>query len=505
MEPLDRVSIRIGLPAPNSRYWGPGKPEWATESVVPRPSADETRPPLGCGVASRTAALVAYAAQIAGVGAGLALLGPAMPLLTEQTGLSLSSLSFLITARGFGYLAASPVGRLFDSPRVQGNLLLGAVVTTAGIGCIALPHVNALWGLLVIASLVGAAMSVADTGSNVLTLAYSTVVVRRADGEETTTVVPRKGRRVRRQRRRRASRRGPAGEVGGDDVDSTVYRFTFEPPIHALHLAFAVGAFLSPLMLGLLVEHTTDRTAMVVAFSVVGALLIATGGGALALYYAPPLGPVDVASVDPASPDDKGVSTSHHGMARSSWRSRAALCGTAAGLCTYVGCEAIMSSFISSYSLLVQDSFAVADGAYLSTAFFAALVAGRATAMVVSARLPVARMLAASCLLSLVGVLLLLATQAGGPGVLYLSVVLIGYGFGPVFPAALVFLQTRRDIRGHDTSILVFFAAAGEMAFPVTVGRLLGTVGPEPFTLILAAVTVVFSLCFVFVGFISHR
>ena len=155
----------------------------------------------------RDARLISFGYFGAFVALGLvaASLGPTLNGLAAQTGVAISQISLLITARALGYFAGSLFcGRLYDRlpghPLMAGMLLLMAV-------CIALvPALTIFWLLVGLLWVVGIAEAVVDVGGNAM-----------------------------------------IGWVHGAQVG---------PYMNALHFFFGAGALISPLIVGLVLRYT---------------------------------------------------------------------------------------------------------------------------------------------------------------------------------------------------------------------------------------------------------
>lgn len=110
---------------------------------------------------------IGYSAALTILGLYNSILGPTLPWLAERTGVALSQVSLLFTARSFGYLlGALWGGRLYD--RVKGHplMVIILVILAALYGLIpAAPLLALLVGVIFI---VGASEGVLDVGANTL-------------------------------------------------------------------------------------------------------------------------------------------------------------------------------------------------------------------------------------------------------------------------------------------------------------------------------------------------
>ena len=116
---------------------------------------------------TKTTQTFAYYAAFIALGLVTASLGPTLPGLAENTGTALSQVSFLFTARAFGYMIGSFTGgRLYD--RMPGHpIMTGALVMMAFLMML-VPLMPLLWALTALLWLVGMAQGTLDVGGNTL-------------------------------------------------------------------------------------------------------------------------------------------------------------------------------------------------------------------------------------------------------------------------------------------------------------------------------------------------
>ncbi|NJN55208.1 MAG: MFS transporter [Anaerolineae bacterium] len=94
-----------------------------------------------------------YAAFIA-LGLAVSALGPTLPGLAAQTGVQISAISILFTARAFGFLVGALLaGRLYD--RLPGHRLMALALLMMGVMMASVPFLPALWLLTVIMFVLG--------------------------------------------------------------------------------------------------------------------------------------------------------------------------------------------------------------------------------------------------------------------------------------------------------------------------------------------------------------
>ncbi len=110
---------------------------------------------------------VMYYAAFVALGMAAAVLGPTLPGLAHNTHSPLSLISYIFTARAFGYLiGAILAGRLYD--RVTGHALLAIMAVGMAIGMAVVPLATQLWLLIAILLLFGISEALVDVGANAM-------------------------------------------------------------------------------------------------------------------------------------------------------------------------------------------------------------------------------------------------------------------------------------------------------------------------------------------------
>jgi FHS family Na+ dependent glucose MFS transporter 1 len=132
------------------------------------------------------------------LGMGMAILGPSLPTLAENTGSTIAQISVLFTASSAGYFVGSVFGgRLYD--RFPGHPIMVILLGLLALGFVFVPLVPLLWLLVANLFLVGVFQGVLDVGGNTLLI--------------------------------------------------WVHRQDVGPYMNALHFFFGVGTFISPIIL----------------------------------------------------------------------------------------------------------------------------------------------------------------------------------------------------------------------------------------------------------------
>jgi MFS family permease len=157
----------------------------------------------------RGGACLTYCGCFTALGLCLSALGPVLLDLAVQTQSSLTATGYCFGVRSVGYLLGSMGGPLYD--RWPGHRILGTAMFAAALGTMLIPLVTTVQALGFAVLLQGVAMGFCDTGGNVMMIWWFT------------------------------------HEVG--------------PYMQGMHFAFALGAFLGPMLLRLVAAAAGDTGA----------------------------------------------------------------------------------------------------------------------------------------------------------------------------------------------------------------------------------------------------
>lgn len=158
------ASIRSSR-APPARRSAP-REGGSPESRTPMPLSP-TPPPSPPPPSSARASTTAYFLSFIALGLGGATLGPTLPSLAEQTGVTLSGISYLFTFRSLGYLIGSlNGGRLVD--RLPGHAIVAATLVVSAAMLALVPIVPVIELLCAVMFVMGAAEATLDVGCNTL-------------------------------------------------------------------------------------------------------------------------------------------------------------------------------------------------------------------------------------------------------------------------------------------------------------------------------------------------
>ena len=243
-------------------------------------------------------------------------------------------------------------------------------------------------------------------------------------------------------------------DVGGNTLLVWIYRDRVGPFMNGLHFFFGLGAFLSPL---------------IIVRSMLWGVGIAFGFWALALLQLPAALwlarlPSPAASVEAPGEASGGVK----------WRPLTLII---LFFFLYTGAEVSFGGWIFSYAVaLGLSSEAVA--AYLTSAFWGGLTAGRLVAIPLAVRFPPRTLLLADCIGCLASLVVLVLSPHSLVAA-FLGTCGAGLCMASIFPSALALAQGRLRITGQVTGWLFVGASAGGMTLPWLIGQFFESVGPR--------------------------
>lgn len=302
------------------------------------------------------------------------LTGPSLLALSRQTGAALSHIGFIFTVRAVMYLLGTFGGLLFE--RFDPHRLLGAALLIALVGTLCVPLTTDIYALAATMGCQGLVMGFLDTGVNTLIF------------------IVHAGKRV-------------------------------EPYMQALHFSFGLGAFISPIIVGAVLEAYAGTVKVAfVALGLVGApfllLLLhfpSPGRPDSCAFYEvdevlPPTRKDGVESVDDASAAGAVASvaaaapTSLFALAR---RDQVVVALVASILFAAVGIEVASGSFIPTFAVktpaIAFDEF---GGSTLVATYWGAFTAARFAAIFLSIRFTPPQLLGA-CIAGLAAAVLVCA------------------------------------------------------------------------------------------------
>jgi len=228
--------------------------------------------------------------------------------------------------------------------------------------------------------------------------------------------------------------------------------------LNKLHVSVGVGSFVGPLVFAAALRLGGDYTA---AYRIGAGLMLVVA--LMWLFALPPLPARHVASADqPARRLDPAALTP--------------LLLMFALAMLYTGTEQVLAGWLFTYGQVALQQ--IATTASLATSlFWGAVLLGRLSAVGLLGRLSNMRLVQLGLALAAAGVLLILAGQWARPA-FWVGALLVGLGFGPIFPTSLAYASQLAPQRsGAVGSVFVASGSAGAMTLPLAAGALIPIIG----------------------------
>lgn len=346
---------------------------------------------------------VCYFAAFVGLGLVVASLGPTLPGLAERTRSHLDDAAVLFVVRQFGYFTGTVVGgHALD--RWAGHPVLVGVLAAMATAMALAPATTLLWAAATTFGLVGVAEGMLDVGVNTL-LVWE---FRRGAG----------------------------------------------PFLNALHAAFGVGAFLSPVLVAQALSATGD---------------VRWAYWTLALLLAPL--PLLLARLPSPAPWHRTATES----ARRVDRRLVAL--ITAFFFIYIGSEGGIGGWVYAYTVKTGIGDA-AMGAYLTSGFWGALTIGRMLTIPAAVRFEPKSILAVALAGGIASMFVVLSAP-GSLAAIWVGTLGAGLSLAAVFPTALSLAGRHMPVSGAVNSWFFGGASLGGMVLPWVIGQFFESVGPH--------------------------
>jgi FHS family Na+ dependent glucose MFS transporter 1 len=242
-------------------------------------------------------------------------------------------------------------------------------------------------------------------------------------------------------------------DLGCNTLIVWIYGDRVGPFMNGLHFMFGLGAFIAPLVVAQALALTGGITW---AYWVLAALILPSVVW-LALRPSPPIRRAE------SQAEAGGVNYVLVGL-------------IAAFFFLYTGSEISFGAWVFTYAKtlgLAEPAMA----AYLTSAFWGALTAGRLLSIPIANRFRPRTILAFSLAGALIGVALPLLLPASRAAI-WAGAILAGASMAAIFPTTVSFAERRLRLTGQLTSVFLVGASLGGMFLPWLIGQLLEPVGP---------------------------
>jgi len=250
-----------------------------------------------------------------------------------------------------------------------------------------------------------------------------------------------------------------AVDVGGNTLLVWLHRDRVGPYMNGLHFFFGVGAFLSPVIIAQAVTLT-------------GGIRWGYWGLATLLL------PVAVFLAHIPSPSGASDDEAHNRVRAENRPRNPRLVGLIAlFFFLYVGAESSFGGWIATYAKTTGMGDAV-TAAYLTSAFWGAMMVGRLLSVPLAARFSPRQVLTGDLAGCLVSVLVLIVWM-GNPVATWIGTFGAGLFMASIFPTAISMAEKHLKITGTVTSLFFVGASLGGMSLPLLIGQLFESIGPR--------------------------
>jgi MFS transporter, FHS family, Na+ dependent glucose transporter 1 len=358
------------------------------------------------------------------LGSTLSVLGPALSHLRDRVGTTDAGIGGLFVGQSIGYIAGSMLGgRLLDRGHGHRTWAVCLLVSVGSI--VVISQTRQLPALIAWFAVMGLACGVSDVSGNTLVV-WS-----------------------------RPGRTGPA--------------------LNGLHLCFAVGALLAPVLTNRAIAWSHSLWPAAVPLSVLAVVC------AVALLQRPP--PTKSRSVAPVSPSEPASSTTS--------RRTGQLAVVSLFFFVYVGMEVGFGGWIHSYVEQIRYGGANTATA-VNVTFWAGFTVGRVVAIWLSGRLSAGWILVGSTGVATAASAAFVVVNGGSVG-LWIVVFMFGAAIAPQFASMINYAETHLALSGASASAFIAAAGLAGLVMPWSLGLLFDARGPgvlPPVTMGLCAATV---------------
>lgn len=350
------------------------------------------------------------------LGLGLSSVGPMLPYLADNVGASFAQISFLFMTSSLGYLLGSAGGgRLFD--RYKGHRLMLIALLMMAVTISLVPITPYFYLLLFIMFIFGTFQGIIDVGGNVNLL--------------------------------------------------WVYQGRVGPYMNALHFCFGVGAFLSPVILHLVMRWSNGQITWPF-----WTLALLTLPGVIGLWIL-------------SSPENPEKGETEQNNKRINARLVVLMVIL---FFIYVGVESGFGGWIFTYA--TQTGITSQSGAsYMNSLFWGALTLGRLLSVPLARKILPSKLLLGNFILAILFLGLILLFPLHPVNVWVVSAGL-GLALSSVFPTLLALGESRMKISGKVTGYFFLGSSSGAMLIPMILGQIYEYVGGYQIMLALFILTI---------------
>lgn len=404
----------------------------------PKKTSNNATPPIGYFL------VLFYSFLCMGLGAGL--VGPTLLKFSEQMRQPLDRTVFILFVRSFGFLLGTLIGgALIDRFSSYGRSFLAVSILFMCTATMIIPLIYHLVLMLCIQFVWSFTAGIVDNLAQILTLRY----------------------------------------YANHNVN---------PYLQALHGAFGIGAFISPLVMAPFLQKDGPVDRWHYAYWIIGGLhlpnLIWISVYAIQNeFLAKKTKEINLESKEfvPEQEEKGAVSEIDEKAVPSGNLSRLSMFILALitlFIALYVGSESAFGAYIHTYAIL-HLNFEKDIAAYLNSAFWAAFAVGRLCGIPLSIKLTPSQMITSDMIGSIISLVMIFLWNKS-PMILWIGSILLGLASASIYASAIAYTETHISITGKRMSILVVGGSAGDAVIPLMIGYSINSTytGPLGFVII---------------------
>lgn len=397
------------------------------------------------------------------MGFGSGLVGPSVLKFGEQIDAELNRVVYILFARSFGFLAGTLAGgALIDHFSLLGGAFLSLATLLMCMSTLTIPFVYHLVPMIIVHLIWSISAGIVDNLAQILTIRY----------------------------------------YEGFDVS---------PYIQALHGAFGVGAFLSPLIIAPFMTVSSPIDQWHYAYWIIGFLhvpnviwlLIYTIRNEFCMKKTEEMQLEDKEFIPEGTiPEEKKPKEADNLSSGNIF----ILGLITTFLLLYVGTESGYGAYLHTYATL-HLSFNKDIAAYLNSLFWASMAFGRICGIPLSIFFTPLQMISAD-LVGCIASLTILTIWNESKLVLWVGSSLFGLAVATIYPSAIAYTERHVAITGKRMSALAVGGAAGDAIIPLLIGSSFNTkwIGSLGFIIICLSVVILASLLFAFIAlYVKHQ
>lgn len=385
------------------------------------------------------------------MGCGTGLIGPTLLKFSEQLNEPLSQTVYVLFSRSFGFLAGTLIGgSLIDYFPLRGRTLLTLSIFVMVLTTLVIPFVYSLILMIIVHLLWSISAGIVDNLAQILT-------IRHYDKQNVN------------------------------------------PFLQALHGAFGIGAFVSPLIIAPFLHEDKPIDQWHYAYWIVGSFQLPNFFWILSYAIRDELCVKKIVEIDLENKEfvsEEKKSVEEKSQEKLSMKTGFILSLITLFIVVYVGTESAFGSYLHTYASLHLD-LAKDIAAYMNSVFWASFAFGRLLGIPLSMKFSPLQMISAD----LIGSIVALGTiyiWNRSELFLWIGSIVFGLSAASIYPSAIGYTEKHVSITGKRMSLIAVGGSAGDALIPLIIGFAINSkyFGPISFPVISLIVSIASSFLF---------